>query len=84
MTRPVYRTWYNDGDGTEHFLRIKPTGELDEIIIHEPDLAGGLKIYMVHFGPLNPINQETFIKHKEVLSKADWNTALKKAKNFIK
>lgn len=80
----MYRKWDNpEGEYNAHYLRIEPSGAMREIAFGT-DRIGARKASVLSVGPLNPINDQVFKKHKEVCSRAEWDKAVKAVIDLMK
>lgn len=82
-SRNIYRKWIDpEGEFEENYMKISPNGLMLQISFGK-DLIYGEKTLVYQTSPQNPINSNTFKKHKEVCSKTEWDKARKRVKNFI-
>ncbi|MGB0521445.1 MAG: hypothetical protein ACPGJS_00725 [Flammeovirgaceae bacterium] len=79
--KSIYRKWNDDGE--EHYLVIRPGGQMIEIKIFEDELYGTeVSIYKTR--PQSPLDFSVMIKYKEVAKKQEFIEAQKRAKALLK
>lgn len=81
MPKSKYRTWFDSSSDEEFFLRINSDGSMVQISIFED--IHDKRILIVKTKPLNMLNTEVFIKHKEVCKKSDFDKARKEALELL-
>jgi hypothetical protein len=81
MKRTIYRKWYNPDKESENFLLIDPSGLMLQISIEADYLGEKVEIYQTK--PMNPMNEQIFIKHKEACTKGQFEKAQSKALSIL-
>ena len=82
MEKNRYRKWYDPSSDEDFFLQVGSDGTMLQISICEDEYDK--RISIIKTKPSNQFNSEFFLKHKEVCSKKDFETALNETKQMLK